>query len=220
MSSRGSRLPCIRGHADGDRRTRTQLSCAPTVINSATSTTATPMVNRNGSRLRGVFRATAAAVPADAAASPRPIHRRRRGRHEGPGPRRRWRPAVPPERAIRSWSGRGGAGIRGHPVVASSSRSGSTLARCAPRPRSAAAPVAQPGAKGWPGSARVATLGSIPKHSTYGGHDQQVPFSRSCRPSRCPPPRAGGPRHSPTERGGQDRLRAKRPPRRAGPGSR
>ena len=63
------------------------------------------------------------------------------------------------------------------PVATSSSRSGSTLARCAETPKSAPAAMAHVAGSVGSGRASVATAGSAPKATAYGRADHQVPLT-------------------------------------------
>lgn len=63
------------------------------------------------------------------------------------------------------------------PVARSSSMSGSTLAKCAPTPRRAAAAVSHGGGQGAPGRPSVTKAGSRPKARAYGSQEAAVLFS-------------------------------------------
>src|SRR6478609_680623 len=63
------------------------------------------------------------------------------------------------------------------PVSRSSSKSGSTFARCADTPNSAPATIAHGAGQTGSGNARVATAGSMPKAIAYGTKEKTVAFN-------------------------------------------
>src|SRR5690606_39874429 len=74
------------------------------------------------------------------------------------------------------------------------SMSGTTLARWAPTPSSAAAPTPHHAGHGRPGSPSVTNAGSAPKPITYGSQDNGVRFTprsydhAAATPTRCAAP--------------------------------
>src|SRR5215469_3636012 len=154
---------------------RRHVSASVPAANSSTSTAAIPIAAMNGTLPRPLALTTASAT---AATSPIIPTHRRAGRAAtnstadaaSSSVMAAARTAPLPQRAATC------CGSPRTPAISSPARSGRALAKCPPRPTSAAATVTHQCGSGWPGSVEVAYAGIEPKPTRYISPDASVDF--------------------------------------------